>query len=444
MSAPTARQIAAAVLVRVEKDSAFAAAVLDAELARAPQLEARDRAFATELVYGSLRVRPWLDAQVARHATRGMGGADARTRAEISLAAYQLFFSRVPAFAAVNEAVEAVRRARGVKVSRFANAVLRKLAGEAEGMRTSDLVAQAMWASAPEWLRAALSGTLGEKGGRAFLESGGAAPPVCLRVERAEEREMWLERLRASTPEASFEPGTVSPLAILVGGAGNVRALPGFAEGAWSIQEEGSQVVALAVGARSGDLVLDACAGRGNKSSVLARAVGASGALDVADSQPDKLDRLGEELARLGIAARKAYAVDWSVGAGDCVESYDRVLVDAPCSGTGTVRRRPELMIRRQPEDLDRLAALQGAILVRTAERVRPGGRLVYAVCSVLREEAEDVVERALAEVPALMLAHFDGEPAATLAGAGQSMLRLLPHVHGTDGYFLASLQKKE
>jgi 16S rRNA (cytosine967-C5)-methyltransferase len=444
MPAPTARQIASAVLVRVEKDSAFAAAVLDAELARSRQLDARDRALCTELVYGALRFRPWLEAELERHATRGMRGADPRTRAEMVLAAYQLFFlSRVPAFAAVNEAVEAIRRARGVSVSRFANAVLRKLARDAEATRSEGLGVQAAWVSTPEWLREALARSLGDAGAHDFLASSASAPPVCIRTERAGERDMWIARLRAAAPDATFEPGGLSPLAIRVRGAGDLRALPGFTEGGWSIQEEGSQVVALAVGARSGDRVLDACAGRGNKSAILARAVDVAGALDAADSQPDKLERLTLELARLGLAPRETFPVDWSVGAGDDVATYDRVLVDAPCSGTGTVRRRPELLTRREPESLARLAALQRAILTRVAERVRPGGRLVYAVCSVLREEAEDVVEAVRAAVPSLESVPFDAPPASELAGDGAS-LRLLPHVHGTDGYFLASLRKKE
>jgi 16S rRNA (cytosine967-C5)-methyltransferase len=267
---------------------------------------------------------------------------------------------------------------------------------------------------------------------------------LCLRVEHAEQRDAWIERLRAAAPGAVFELGTVSPLAILVRGAGDVRALPGFSEGSWSIQEEGSQLVGVAVGASPGDSVLDACAGRGNKSAVLARAVRDEGALDVADSQPDKLERLAKELARVGLAPRTTYAVDWAVGAGDCATSYDRVLVDAPCSGTGTIRRRPELLTRRQPENLVGLADLQRAIVVRVAERVRPGGRLLYAVCSVLREETEEVVASVLASVPALEPVPFDAAPAAKLAGPDGRTLRLLPHVHGTDGYFLASLRKKE
>jgi 16S rRNA (cytosine967-C5)-methyltransferase len=454
MRATTARKVAALVLVRVEKDLAFAAAALDAELARAPQLEARDRAFATELVYGSLRVRPWLEGRLERYASRGLRGTDLFTRVELLLAAYQIFFSRVPAFAAVNEAVESIRLARGVQVSRFANALLRKLSKEAErlgeGGAAASLADEAVWASAPEWLREALRRGLGEQGARSFLGSSGAPPPVGIRVERAAERDQWLDRFRKALPSATFEPGLASPLAILARGAGRTRMLPGFDAGAWAIQEEGSQVVALAVGATPSDRVLDACAGRGNKAAILARAVLPAGCVDVADSHPDKLDRLATELGRVGLAARASFAVDWSVGSGACGDLYDRVLVDAPCSGTGTIRRRPELLLRRQPEDLEALSSLQRAIVARVAERVRAGGRLVYAVCSVLPEEAEAVVESVLLAVPSLELAPFDGQSAGKLAGEGQgegagtTTLRLLPQVHGTDGYFLASFRKKE
>ncbi len=447
MPPPTARSVAASVLVRVDRDGAFASSVLDAELGRARQLDARDRALATELVYGSLRVRPWLDAQIERHARRGAARVDPHTRVELALAVYQLFFlTRVPAFAAVNEAVEAVRRTRGLAVSRFANAVLRKLALEAGARSGADAELQteeAVWQSTPEWLRVALSRSLGEEGSRAFFRSSGSVPPIGIRVEHGEARPTWLERLRLAAPAASFELGAVSPHAIRVLGAGDVRTLPGFAEGTWSLQEEGSQLVALSVGAKPGDRVLDACAGRGTKAAVLARAVGREGAVDVADVHPDKLERLAVELGRLELAPRSAFAVDWSVGAGDCDASYERILVDAPCSGIGTSRRRPEILLRREPEDMANLASLQQKILLRAAERLVPGGRLVYAVCSVLREESEEVVAGVLSAMPGLELAPFDGGPARALA-KDEPTLRLLPHVHATDGYFLASFRKRE
>jgi 16S rRNA (cytosine967-C5)-methyltransferase len=441
--APTARSIAAEVLVRVERDAAFAAAVLDAELSRAVQLEGRDRALATELVYGTLRVQPWLEEQITARTTKGIRGLDPRVRACLCVAAYQLFFlSRVPAFAAVNECVDAVRAVSGPKVGAFANAVLRKLATQAAGGAYAARVDEAIRASAAPWLREALARAMGPDAVAPFLASGTDAPPLGLRIDEGA-RDEWLARLREAAPAATFEAGAVSPIAIVARGAGRPQSLPGYAEGALAVQEEGSQLVALALGARPGESVLDACAGRGNKTAVLARAVGPGGSVDACDLHASKLDALRRELARSHVAPRATYAVDWSVGAGDVSGLYDRVLVDAPCSGTGTLRRRPELQTRRTAENLAVLRDLQRAILARAADRVRPGGRLVFAVCSVLREEAEDVVDALLAARPDFTAAPFDSEAARAVAGDAPHV-RLRPHVHGTDGYVLASLRRAE
>jgi 16S rRNA (cytosine967-C5)-methyltransferase len=438
--APSPRGVAADVLARVTKDAAFAAAALDAELERNVQLDARDRALATELVYGSLRYHRWLEERLSRHAPRGLGGLDPRVRAILVVAAYQiLVLERVPAFAAVSEAVSLARASRGGgdRVSGFVNAVLRKLA--AEPRPSSADLARAALASADPSLAQAVARTIGEEGTLALFGGGETTPPpVGLRVEDASARDAWMDRLREARPSATFEPGRVSPHAILARGAGRVVDLPGWAEGAWTVQEEGSQVVALALGARAGGVVLDACAGRGNKTGLLARAVGPRGAVDAADLHPAKLERLRKELSRIGVAPRETFAVDWSAGTGDVRGPYDRVLVDAPCSGTGTIRRRPELLLRRAFADLASLASLQRAVLARAASLVRPGGRVVYAVCSVLREEAEEVVSGA-AEL-GLEPAPFDASAAiAACSAPNATTLRLLPHVHGTDGYFVAS-----
>ncbi len=434
-----ARDVAANVLVRVEKDTAFAAAALDAEIERAVGLDPRDKGLATELVYGSLRVLPWLTARIERHASKGIGKLEPHARAHMLLAAYQVtFLSRIPAFAAVSEAVSGVTARAGAKVGAFANAVLRKVAADAA--REAPSFADAAAASLPAWLGAALVRALGDEGARAFVAAGAAPPPVGLRVEELAPgaRDAWLPRLAAACPAATFELGGASPVALLARGAGRIERLPGFADGAFIVQEEGSQVVGLALGARPGERVLDACAGRGNKTSLLARRVLPAGSVDACDLHASKLARLRTELARLGLAPASTFAVDWMAGSGDVTGPYDRVLVDAPCSGVGTLRRRPDLALRRVPYDLVALASTQAAIAARAAEHVRPGGRLVYAVCSVLREEAEDVVQALLAAAPALRAAPFDAPELRALAGDAAT-LRLLPHVHGTDGYFLAS-----
>lgn len=433
-----ARALAARALARVWGSDAFAAPALDAELCRASGLDPRDAALATELVYGVLRTQPFLEERIAALSAHRRWAADPAVRAHLLMAAYSLLFlDRIPAFAAVSEAVASIRAASDARVAAFANAVLRRLSGEARAPAAkAPSQAAAIVASAPGWLRGALRRSLGRAGAEAFLAAGPVPPPAGLCLAPGEDRDGWIEALRAAAPDASIEPGRVSPRAILVRGAGDVRRLPGFGA-AWINQEEGAQVIALALGARPGERVLDACAGRGNKSWLLAHEVGAGGAVDAADLFPAKL----EQAAATG--AQVTYAVDWTAGAGDVPEGYDRILVDAPCSGSGTLRRRPEIALRREAEDIARLADLQVAIARSAATRARDGGRLVLAVCSVLREEAEDVVERLAApggdasSRVRLEPAPFDAEPARELSG-GAASLRLLPHMHGTDGYFAA------
>lgn len=437
--APTARSVAADVVVRVLRDKAFAAAALDADLERNIQLDARDRALATELAYGTLRLLGWLEARVGRHTSRGLASVEVQVRAHLLVAAYQiLVLTRVPGFAAVDEAVSTIKALRGPRVAGFANAVLRKVAAEPKPSAVE--IARAALDAAEPALAEAIVRAVGDAGALGLLTAE-ESPPLGLRVEDEATRDEWLARLRAARPDATIEPGRISPLAIVARGAGRLSDLPGWDEGAWTSQEEGSQVVAMSLGARAGETVLDACAGRGNKTGLLARAVRPGGAADAADLHPTKLSRLVTELDRIGLEPRATFAVDWAAGTGGVTGPYDRVLVDAPCSGTGTIRRRPELLLRRSAADLAGLAQLQRSILERVVRLVRPGGRLVYAVCSVLREEAEEVV--AEAEEMGLSPAPFDAAIAPSLAPEGATSFRLLPHVHGTDGYFVASFVRK-
>lgn len=435
-----AREVAAQVLVRVWSEGAYAAAALDAELRRRADLDPRDAALATELVYGVLRTEAYLDERIAALASRKDWAKSPLVRAHLLMAAYAIaFLDRIPTFAAVSEAVAGARAATGdERVAGFANAVLRRLAGEIEAKGRPELAA-AIVASAPGWLRGALRRSLGRAGATAYLAAGPVPPPIGLALAKGEDRAAWIEALQRAAPGATIEAGRVSPRAILVRGAGDVRRLPGAGQ-AWIIQEEGAQVVALAAGARPGERVLDACAGRGNKTWILGQEVGPEGAVDASDLYPQKLARLRE--GPPGAVVRATYPVDWTLGSGDVPGGYDRVIVDAPCSGIGTLRRRPEIAAGRDAADLQRLSALQAAIARQAATRVRDGGRLIFAVCSVLREEGEDVVARLVDRSGGgvrLEPAPFDAEPARALAGEGHC-LRVLPQAQGTDGYFVASL----
>ena len=425
----TGRAVAARVLERVESDGAFAAAALDAELNRAQSLDDRERGLATEIVYGVLRTRGALAERVSRHAKRGLPD-DAVVAAHLLSATYQiLLLSRIPAHAAVDAAVTGIKFARGPKVAGFANAVLRKIAGEGAPLDRD----AAVLASAAPWLRAALEEAAGAEEAAALLGAteGKTEHFTAVRLVEGKPVPEWLEPASA---------GLVSPRSRLVPRGGDLRKRGGHDTGAFVIQEEGAQAVALALGARAGESVLDACSGRGQKSLLLREQVGPAGRLWATDLYADKLSALCTEFSRLGLTAPETAAVDWTIGAGAVPNDFDRVLVDAPCTGTGTLRHRPEIALRLDPGDPARMAALSESILRRAAGCGRSGARVVFAVCSVLRAECEAVVER-VGDV--LAPAPFDAPELAFVIPADATSFRLTPLRHGTDGFFVASFVRR-
>jgi 16S rRNA (cytosine967-C5)-methyltransferase len=429
-----AREHAARVVARVLGDASYAGPALVAELDRHPHLDDRDRHLAKELVYGVLRTRVRLLRELERHAPRGLAVADARLMGHLLVAAYQLLvLDRIPDFAAVDAAVEGIKRLRGRKLSGFANAVLRKVA--TSGSRFT--VAEGLLETTPSWLLAQLEASVGEVEALAMLGIVGSkeaprfeTPPSAVRVLEDRQLPAWLEQAVRSR---------WAPTARLVTGLGDVREREGFREGAFVVQEEGAQVLVHLTAARAGEVVLDACAGRGNKALLFAELVGASGKVTATDAYPAKLRALAGQAARLGLEIA-TQAQDLSVGVAGLEGRFDRVLVDAPCSGVGTLRRRPEILGRLKEADPARIAALSAVILRNAARCAKPCARVFYAVCSVLEQECEAVVA-SVADV--LEPEPFDSVVAASLCPAGASSLRLLPGQHGTDGYFMASLRAR-
>lgn len=419
------RSAAARVVERVLFDGAFAAAALDAELSRARDLDTAGRALTTELVYGTLRTRRLLEGRILELAPRGLG-KDRVLTAVLLVAAYQLVvLERAPAVVAVDQAVGSLRRARGERVAGFANAVLRRVA---TGQKVPP--DRAALASAEAWLLERLTRDVGVTEAEALLGSG-ADLGVSVRTRLGGDVPAWLAEGRV---------GRVSHLARHVERGGDLRQRPGYADGRFVIQEEGSQVVALALGARAGDRVLDACAGRGQKTTLLREQLGADGEIWATDLHPSKLFALDGEVARLGLGTVRTLAVDWTIGVAGVPEGFDRVLVDAPCSGVGTLRRRPEIALRLGPADPARLAVLSERLLRAATTRARVGGRVVFAVCSVLREECEEVAARVSDVLTPLP---FDAPEVVRVFGADATSFKLGPSAHGTEGYFVASFARR-
>jgi 16S rRNA (cytosine967-C5)-methyltransferase len=380
-AARSGREVAARVLAKVATDAAWASRALDAELSQA-SLHPAEAARATDLVYGALRSARALDARIEGHCDRGLP-SEPVVLACLRGATYELVHTRAESHAVLDAWVGAVKAERGIGLSRFANAVLRRLAA---ARPPSPLP---LSASFPGWIHDEALRSLGPERAERFFTF--AAEPAWLALRVRGPREDFAEELRALRPGAQIELGGASPRAVLARGLGDPRRLPGYAAGRFAVQDEGSQWIADALAAEAGQRVLDACAGRGGKTLALADAAGPEGAVVAVDVSAPKLDQLAREARRLGLEGRvERHAIDLSVGLGGLPErSFDRVLVDAPCSGLGTLGRRPEIALRLVPSDPPRLAALQRAILERAARVVRPGGRLVYAVCSFAHAEIE-------------------------------------------------------
>jgi 16S rRNA (cytosine967-C5)-methyltransferase len=384
----SARWVATSVLHRVAVDAAFAARALDVELAGAG-LPERDARLATEIVYGTLRQLPVIDARLDAQLTRGR--PDPFTLAALRAATYQaLFLSRVPDHAIVQETVSIVKTKRGEGLGKLTNAVLRRVVAD----RPQEPLTQTRLAL-PAWLEERLVQGLGAERADAFLRAD-QVPPLALRCADVTARDALLQRVREARPDAELWPSPLLAQVLYAQRVGDPRKLPGYTEGAFSVQDAGAGLVGGLVEAQPGDRILDACAGRGGKTLQLLASVGAQGHVTAVDVHARKLSQLRDEAFRCGIdpARLTTETIDLSVGDGGLTPGFDRILVDAPCTGLGTLLRRPEIALRVTPEDPARVAELQLAILEHVLPLLRPGGILVFAVCSATAEEASGVADR--------------------------------------------------
>jgi 16S rRNA (cytosine967-C5)-methyltransferase len=437
-----ARAVAARVLERVESDAAFADLALDAELERRA-LAPRDIALATEVIYGTLRWQRYLDWILAPHSRRRLSALDANVRALLRMTAYQLtFLERVPAFAAVNDAVTLARGAPGV--AEYVNAVLRAFsrrgAAEREPAPPRDrLEALATRCSFPTWLAARWVERYGEAEAEALMRALDERPPLTLRANtRRLTREALAARLRAEEHVES-RPTPLAPEGVIAESGGAPGRWRAFAEGACVAQDEASMLVARLLEPAAGETVADVCAAPGTKTTHLGQLMDDRGRILALDPQRGRLDRVREAAARLGLSIVEA--IDGSVEAlaPRWIETCERVLVDAPCTSLGVLRRNPEVKWRRQAADVAAAAQRQRSILAAAATLVKRGGRLVYATCSLEPEENDTVVRDFLSERPDFT-ADSPRDFPVTPDAAG--FVRCLPHRLGTDGFTAIRLRR--
>lgn len=437
----TAREVALEVLHRVDADRAWSGAALRAALRRAA-LTPADAAFATELVYGTLRHRAQVDWALARTLHRSLDSLPPRIREVLRLGAYQLaFLSRVPARAACDETVELARRVGHPGTVSLVNAVMRRLAASPpawpEPAETAEAIA-VRW-SHPEWLVARWLARFGPDETRALCAANNETPPSWVRLNTLRGTIQELDgRLRSLGIET--QPSERLPEGRRIAAGPPDARDAAYADGIVTPQDEGSMLVARLVAPRPGEVVVDACAAPGGKTTHLAALMDDRGRVLACDLLPQKLETVARQCARLGVACVETRVLDAARLGEVCAQAADRVLVDAPCSGLGVLRRRPEIRWRIRPEDLAAITARQARVLAGAAAAVRPGGRLVYSVCTIEPEEGPDVVAAFLAASPAFEPAPIENWPFATPDAPGTAFL--YPHRTGTDGFFVAALRR--
>lgn len=440
MPASPARAAAFEILLRVEQEDAYASELLHAP--RGEKLSPAD-GLATELVMGVLRWRSWLDHSIALHASQPLTKLDVEVLTALRLGVYQIaFLERIPKRAALNESVELVKRARKRSAAAFVNAVLRKLSAETQpppsigDAHTITELAEA--AAHPVWLVERWVKEFGFADAKQICAYDQRAPVAAIHFrDRSVEEELVRDGIELA-------PGALMSSArrVLSGGISRTRA---FREGRVTIQDEASQLVALLMG--NGSSILDCCAAPGGKTRLLAEQNPEAKILAV------ELHSHRARLLRKLVTAKNVTVMNADVRELANVERFERVLVDAPCSGTGTLARNPEIKWRLGADDLADLQSRQIAILQAAMRHVALGGKLVYSTCSLEREENGDVVERALAAQPAFRLLDCRQEldrlrSDGALAWKDVASLtrgpyvRTIPGVHPCDGFFAAILER--
>ncbi|MBR1689618.1 MAG: 16S rRNA (cytosine(967)-C(5))-methyltransferase RsmB [Oscillibacter sp.] len=437
-----ARETALRVLTACRVNGAWADAALRSQLDRGG-LSAADAALCSRLVYGVMQNRLLLDFYLGAFCTQKLDHLQPPLADILRLGACQiLLLDKVPDHAAVHESVELAKRSGRGAAAGLVNAVLRALAqnkGSLPPLPERDEVRYlSLRYSHPKWLVKRILPILGREETESFLAADNSIPPLTVQVNplRTTEADLIAE-LMTSGVTAAPHPWILGCLEL--SGAGDVAALPAFREGKLLVQDGAAHLVSLAAAVRPGQSVLDLCAAPGGKSFGAAFAMEDRGSILSCDVHENKLRRIQDGAARLGLTCIQTAVMDGRAFREELASRFDTVLVDAPCSGLGIIRKKPDIRYKRA-DDLFSLPVLQSQLLENAARYVRPGGVLVYSTCTVLPEENQQVTASFLAGS-----ADFSKE-AFSLPGLGETdgELTLWPQRHGTDGFYICRMRRRD
>lgn len=402
--AKDARSIAFQVLCRVE-DGAYSDLALDSALSAVPALDSRERGLATELVYGTLRRRGSLDYILNTYCRQSLAKLEPQALCLLRLGVYQLFYlDKIPQRAAVHSTVELARQMRLERVTGLVNGILRSCLREPERVKWPQLERDPVgWLthrqSLPAWLATRWLAEFGQEDAVALAEAVSQVPPTTVRVNLLKtDRDSFIQKLANLDVVATAT--RYAPEGVVVE-RGGLRVLKGDDLQLYQVQDEASMLIAHLVAPRAGEALLDVCSAPGGKTTHLAALTENKAEIVAMDLHPQRLDLLRDSAERLGCSSITTQVWDMTQPCTALAgKTFDRVLVDAPCSGLGVLRRNPESRWRRTEADVLRLAKLQGEILTNAAKLVSPDGLLLYSLCTTTAEESREVIERFLAKHP--------------------------------------------
>ena len=433
----TAREAALRALVACEQQGAWSDGFLK-KILRTAGLDSRDAALTTRLCFGVLQNRLLLDHYLGKLSTAKLEKMEPAVRNALRLGAYQvLFLDRVPDHAAVSEAVDLARKgSKNPRSAGLVNGVLRSLVRQKDGLEPPE--DPAVRYSHPRWLADLFTRRLGREEAAALMAADNGEPPTCAQVNTTKATvEAVADSLRAEGVEVTPHPWL--PNCLLLSHTGSLEELAAFREGLFYIQDAAAKLAVLAADPREGMDVLDACAAPGGKSFAAAIAMDGRGKVVSCDIHPHKMDLIRAGAKRLGLDCITAQVLDGKECKEEYLDGFDLVLADVPCSGLGIIRKKPDIRYK-DPKPLEGLPRVQKAILDNVCRYVKPGGVLLYATCTLLERENEDVVRAFLDKHKDFTLEGF--QVPGDFEGAREGMVTCWPHRHGTDGFFFAKLRR--
>ncbi|MCX7918609.1 MAG: 16S rRNA (cytosine(967)-C(5))-methyltransferase RsmB [bacterium] len=447
---PSARLIAYQVLLRVEQDKAYAGLALDSALAKST-LSNRDKRLVTELVYGTIRHQGTIDWLIGQYANKSDKWISLKLKLILRLGAYQLLYlNKIPEFAAVHETVKLAKQSGLTKFAGVVNAVLRRLAEHRDRIeypdKTVDMVRYlSVKYSHPEWIIRIFLSQFGVSETEHLLAVNNQPAPITLRVNQLKCTVNQVEQLLTQANLDVVKHQYVSNALQISRLPRSIQDLPGYQEGYFTVQDPASILVADLVHPKPGQTIVDLCAAPGGKATRLAELMQNQGKLFAIDLHPKKAKLIEQTAVRLGLTNIKVIVADATRLNEIISEPVDAVLVDAPCSGLGVLRRKVDSRWRKQPTTIPELVRLQERLLESAYQILKPGGVLVYSTCTLTKEENELQVSRFLQLHPDMHLGLAKGylPSSAVELITKEGYYLALPHKHGTDGIFAARMIKK-